>query len=146
MTPVPDLAGFEDAMERKRQALGVNVTFFSDPVYVYPSGTQVSPESGEPFDPTVDPVSSAMASAVVKCGLFFKAVNRGGGASEAVDAPIGIGEREDVFVIAPSAAASAVSSATSFAVHNDRFKVISLKRDMPIGHVERLLLYGRIEK
>lgn len=141
---VPDLVGFAAALDRKRQALGSDVCFLQPEVVTFPSGTPLDAD-GNPYDPTVAPMSSAQSSAWVRCGVFFKAVNRGGAAGAAIDTAIGIDEHTRIFAIAPSAAASAIVGADEMLFHGDRFKVEAVKTDEMIHGVRRVLVYGAAE-
>lgn len=64
----PDVAGFREAQERLNDELGEDVTFIALEAKVWPPGTPLDPESQEPFDPTIKPVSGGGEIAtVVRC-------------------------------------------------------------------------------
>lgn len=71
---LPDLDGFRDAQVRLIDATAESVVFFTPEPTVYPSGAMLDPQSGEPFDPTVEPESSGWASAAVPCNVVTKPI------------------------------------------------------------------------
>lgn len=64
MTATPDLAGYQAALLRKRDALGSEVTFRFPKTVTWPEGTQLNDE-GRPYDPLIEPVSEEGREAVV---------------------------------------------------------------------------------
>lgn len=74
MTELPDLDGFRDAQVRLIEATAESVTFFTPEPTIYPEDTELDPQSGEPFDPTIEPLSSGWASAAVPCNVVTKPI------------------------------------------------------------------------
>lgn len=72
----PDLAGFRDAMARHREELGGIIPFLSYTEGSYPPNTAIDPETQRPFDPTVQPVGSGVASAGVQANVFTSPFTR----------------------------------------------------------------------
>lgn len=148
----PDLAGFAQAQDRKRAQLGSTITFLWPTVVTFAPGVPVSPTSGQPYDPTVHPASASQASASATCGVFFKAVNRGGASNSEVSTPIGHDEMTRVFLTLASADGQTVrglgvnapssGEATEFIFHGNRFKVYSIKQDEIVAGYDRTLVYG----
>jgi hypothetical protein len=138
---LPDLAGFRDAQERKRAVLGEDVTFLGQPVYVWPPGVPIDPETTRPYDPVIVPLSSGVASAVVRCGVFFRAINRAGVAGEVEIGALGVVDKSTVMLIAASAAASAIMGMERFQARDERFLIETTKFDGVSG-IDRLLVYG----
>lgn len=66
MAVEPDMAGYREAMARKRQKLGQDVTFLVRGTTTWPSGTRMDPETGRPVDPYVEPTSTDDAEVVVR--------------------------------------------------------------------------------
>ena len=62
----PDHAGFRDAQRRLRAAFGEPVRFLAPAVDEYPPGTRLDPDTGTPYDPTIEPIRS-QPSTVVSC-------------------------------------------------------------------------------
>jgi hypothetical protein len=63
--PQADLAGFADAQSRLRNQFAEEVTFMYPEQFAWPAGTPIDPETDEPYDPTVEPITASAASAVV---------------------------------------------------------------------------------
>lgn len=79
----PDLTVFRDAQQRLRQSMGVDVTFQVPVPPVWPPDTQINPETGRPYDPTVDPESGGGHTPVVKrVGLIYKPISTEDAVSE----------------------------------------------------------------
>lgn len=137
MAPQADLAGFADAQSRLRNEFAEEVTFLYREEFAYPPGTPLDPETGEPYDPTVEPISASAASAVVGCNVAFSA--RG---DEAQEGAGGLFEQTHVMLIADIAAASAIAPAIEFDVRDARYKIEAQKPD-GIGALQRYLVWGR---
>lgn len=132
----PDLAGFREAQERKRALLGEDVLFIGDPVYVWPD-VPMDEQTGRPYDPVIEPLSSAAASAVVRCGVSFRATLTGFteiGAQGVVD-------KTHVMLIAGSGAASAIEGKSRFQARAETFLIDATKFDGVSG-IDRILVYG----
>lgn len=64
----PDVDGFRDAQNLLNDTLGEDVAFIALEPKVWPVGTPLDPETGEPFDPTVKPASGGgEITTVVRC-------------------------------------------------------------------------------
>lgn len=76
MAVKPDIAGFQEAQRRLRDEFGVDITFHVPEVPVYPPDTQLDPETGKPFDPTIRPTSGDGFTDVVKhCHVIFRPIH-----------------------------------------------------------------------
>lgn len=143
-TPGPDLAGFADAQRRHRGHFGEDVTFLQPVEVTFPPGTPLDPDSGEPYDPTIRPVASAQASAVVKCNVAFIARQSAGREYDATAGALGEMERTHVMLICDITDRPVIEPATSFLLRGERFAVSSSKPDA-LATVQRFLVYGRRE-
>lgn len=141
----PSTAGFAEAQDRKRRLLGSDITFLWPAVVTFPPGTPTSPETHLPYDPTIVPSASAQASASVRCGAFFKAVNRGGAANADAQLPIGRTERTSIFLTVASADASRIHGASEFLFHGNRYQIYTVKNDEVVLGYRRTLVYGAAE-
>lgn len=141
MISPPDRAGFADALARKRAQLGSDVIFLQPAIVTFAPGTPLD-EDGQPYDPVVQPTASGQASASVRCGVFFKAVNRGGAEHADVDTAIGLDDHTRIFAIAPIEASGQVLGAEALIFHGQRFKITAIKEDEIITNYRRLLVYG----
>jgi hypothetical protein len=77
----PDLAGFAEAQQRHRTKFGEDVVFLGEVTAVFPGGTPLDPETGDPYDPALQPTSSGQASAVVRCTVAWRSASEEGGGS-----------------------------------------------------------------
>lgn len=138
----PDLAGFVDAQNRKRELIGEDITLLFPPSLDWPPGTPLDPQTGRPYDPMVEPVASAQASAVVRAGVAFRAVNRAGIGGETDVAALGYLDNSHIMLNLPLACAAVASGAQDFIAREERYKITATKED-GIGIVARVLVYGR---
>lgn len=138
----PDLAGFVEAQDKLRQELGEDIVFLGDVTVIYAPGVQVDAQTGRAYDPMVNPVSSGVASAAVRCGVTFKAINRAGIGGESEVAAVGVFDSDHVMLNAPLTASAATASAVSFVARGDTYKITARKLD-GIGILSRLLIFGR---
>ncbi len=138
---VPNLAGFREAQERKRALLGEDITFFGEPAYTWPPGIPMDTETGRPYDPVIEPLSSAAASAVVRCGVFFRAVNRAGIGGEVEAAAPGVVDKTKIMLITNVAASGIVEPMRRFQARGEPFLIDAVKFDGVAG-VDRVLVYG----
>lgn len=139
----PDLAGFTEAQQRLRGGFGEDVTFFQAAVLTYPPDTPIDPETGEPYDPTVEPVDENQPSATVTCTVaFITQANRD--QLEFKTSALGIEERTHVLAIADIAAEPQITGAIEFDWRGDRYKIEAQKPD-GIGAEQRVLTWGRLK-
>lgn len=135
---IPDLAGFREAQERKRALLGEDITFTGEPVFVWPPGVPIDAQTGKPYDPVIEPLSSAAASAVVRCGV--RDVHREI-SGEVETGPLGLVDKTKVMLIANAGAASAIEPMVRFQARGERF-VIEAKKFDGVSGIDRYLVYG----
>lgn len=89
MSVTPDIAGYRDALLRKREAMSSEVTFIFPNRLNYPEGTVLNAE-GRPYDPQIKPVSeSHTGDHSMQLSVAFKPVKRGGGASDSEESEWG---------------------------------------------------------
>lgn len=136
----PDLAGFRDGLERKRAAFAETVVFLGPVEATWPVGTPLDPETLTPFDPTIQPVASARASAAVPANVSFQ--------SNAVrfhesneNTAAGIRNTTHPMVILSSGAASATTGMTHFICRDGEY-LIEAKRFDGVTGIDRFLVWG----
>lgn len=90
MSITPDIAGYRDALLRKRDAMASEVTFHFAPGEVtWPEDTVLSPE-GRPYDPLIEPEGeNGFAPQSRSLSVAFRPVKRGGGASDSEESQWG---------------------------------------------------------
>lgn len=137
----PDMLGFRDAQRKLRDQFGEDVTFFMAEQLTYPAGTAVDPETGEPYDPTIEPETTVQDSFTVHCSVaFISQANRD--TLEFKTSALGDEERTHVLVIADYGDRDLVNGAVEFTWRGDPFKVEAQKPD-GIGSPQRILTWGR---
>lgn len=146
MRPEPDLAGFREASVTLREKFGQDVPFFSPTTTSYPPGTSLDPESGQPFDPTIQPTASGFASAVVRVGVVFRpmGLSRRGVEDDIKETAIGNLEEGTVVLISDPADYEAhLTDATECIVQDERYTLTQVEHDrMGNGPYHRVLLYA----
>jgi hypothetical protein len=126
--PTPDLAGFRDAMNRLRQNFGQDVRFRIPAPKVWPAGTQLDPESGEPFDPAIDPLSGGGFTDVVKhVGVVTKPIVPGREGGDTRFEAGGAFSGMDAILDMAAADKADVEDATEVILYGERFDIIEMK-------------------
>lgn len=126
----PDVSGFLDALDRLRADLGTEVTFRIPVAAVWPSGTQLDPETGRPYDPTIDPISGGGYQDVVKtAALASVLIRRGAEAEIGGDVTGGIRRATNVAANVAAADHPDVAGATQFVVNGNNYKIVDWERD-----------------
>lgn len=141
--PIPDLAGLRDAMERKRAALGEDVTFRWPKQRTYDPGVALN-ASGEPLDPTVQPTGVVQPEVTKHVGVAqgIGTIQRLSRETQATAA--GRFERGDVLLICNLADAPDLDGATEFLRAGERHEIVGDRFDGVSG-MDRYLIYGRTE-
>jgi hypothetical protein len=137
----PDLTGFVDAQRRLRDKLGRRVTFFTPTASEYALDVALDPETQRPFDPTIEPVASGYASAVVQASVVkrpFSIRDR-----PSVDAR-GIEEGGNEGLIVDIGELPAVEDASHYELDGERWKVVAVTID-GIGGEQRAVVIGELE-
>lgn len=115
-------------MNRLRTAFGVPVTFRIPEAKTYAPGVQLDPETGEPFDPAIDPLTGGGFTDVVKVvGVVTKPISpqRQGGDTrfEAGGAFSGM----DAVLDMAAADKPDVETATEVTLYGEHFDIIEMK-------------------
>lgn len=144
MSIEPNLTGFADAQERLRDKLGLDITFYWPLAMTWPAGTQLNPETGRPFNPTVVPTASGEASASVRCSVIHRpfGLSRTGIEDQQTTTAVGMLSDENVGLIVKNEALwVSASAATEFEYLGERFEIRDTPRDT-LGSVTRQLVVG----
>lgn len=136
-----DLAGFAAAQQRLRGQFGEAAVFLQAPVFTYPGGTPIDPDTGAPYDPVITPTSSAQASATVNVNVAFEAYRAGRDRDDQPGA-IGFVDRAHIMLIADLQDRSQCEGAISVLVREQLYKVTAMKVD-GIGQLQRWLTFAR---
>lgn len=94
--PAPDVAGFRAAQAKLRTVLGVDAVFEIAGTPTWPAGTPLDPETNRPYDPFLEPESSAADVEITKRVSF---VHRPLDAADPAATPIGSIDRGTAAVI-----------------------------------------------
>lgn len=139
--PAPDLAGFADAQRRLRGGFGEDVVFLLPEEVTFPPDVPIDPETGLPYDPTIKPIASGAASAVVNCDVAQRTtrLDVSGGDNQG---QLGVLTEGQVLLIADISASATIADAVRFEVRGDSYKVMSMRPD-GIGGAQRWLTTGR---
>jgi hypothetical protein len=142
--PTPDLTGYREAQIALIAQLGSEVEFFLPAGVVWPPEAILDPETGEPYDPSVLPVSSGFSSASVKCGIAIR--SRGGVAKdEEILTAIGPFENGEGALLVPVAdyEANSLDEATEAVVYNERYDITQADEDGLADQIHRVIVYIR---
>lgn len=126
----PDLAGFAAAQKRLRGQMGADVTFRIPTAPVWPVGTPTDPQTGRPFDPTVEPVTGGGFTGVVKrVGLVFRPI--GGSVEDPVGGKVvgGVRGEESIAMSISADDYSDVEAATQALVGGIAYRITQVIED-----------------
>ena len=143
MTISPSFAGFADAQARLREQFGHDLTFYTAGVPTWPPGVALDPETGTPYDPTIDPVDTGEAQAIVRVSVVSRplGLSRTGVSDSSERKAIGWVEEGGVVLIVDPDDWDQVENATEFTYADERYAVRQTDHDY-LGPVERYLIYG----
>lgn len=141
MPLLPETQGFRDAMDRLRDVMGGDVTFRIPQPKTWPPGTPLDPETGEPYDPAIQPTSSGFDDVVKHVGIVTKPISP---AREGGDVRFEAGgEFSGMDAVLDVAAADYpdVQDATEVTVLGRHFKIIEGNPGDIAGVVDRYVVY-----
>lgn len=138
----PDIAGFKEAQDRLRTELGTDVMFDIPVPPVWPPGTQLDRETGEPYDPTVVPESGGGTTQVTVRALpVFRPIRTAG--EDFVEAgPGGITRDRAAALDLADEDYAQVENATHFTLSGMRFRVTEAIPDGIEAAPDRHIIYG----
>lgn len=143
MSEQPDIAGWLDAQDRMRVSTGQDVTFKLRNPPVYAAGVQLDPESGQPFDPTIDPISGGDLTDVVKrVGVIFRPV-RGNVKDDESDEAGGAFLSSNVALDVAVADHAAIQDAVQFVLNGRDYRITDILPD-GLTQVDRYLAFGQV--
>ena len=136
-TPASNMDGFVAAQRKLRSQFGEEITFFGPPIVTWPPDTPIDPQTGTPYDPTIEAVDNVSQEVRVKCNVVFTAAG-----PDVEFSAAGTTERTHVMLIADIDDAPAISPALEFECRGEGYRVTSQKAD-GIGGLQRYLVWGR---
>lgn len=115
-------------MGRLRTNFGQEVAFRIPLAKVWPAGTQLDPETGEPFDPAIDPLSGGGFTSVVKrVGVVTKPITPGREGGDTRFAAGGAFSGMDAILDMAATDKADVDDATEVILYGDRFDIVEMK-------------------
>lgn len=141
--PVPDTAGFRAAQDWFREQVGEDIPFHVPTAKVYPAGTQLDPETGEPYDPTIEQESGGEWTDVTKkVHVVFRPIHvnledpvggqhQGGGLRRATSLVLDLALTDF----------EEVEAATEATVNDVRYKITEFEKDGILGP-DRVLAFA----
>lgn len=147
MTITRDISGFIDAMNRMRLAMGTQVPFYKTTAKDYAPGTATDPESGQPYDPVIEPSGGGNTSSVtLTVGVYTPRVPSSM-EDDVVQTAISQFEEGDVLldVEVGEYDDNALDDATEVDVFGERHEITDRDRDQVAGTEHRVLVWVRKE-
>jgi hypothetical protein len=130
--PVPNVAGWMEAQDRLRTLLGTTVYFLIPPTLTaedYPPGTSLDPETGFPFDPTVEIVSQEEAERIeVVASVVHRPIDTDV-RDAALDMPVGLVPSSNAALIISLADRERTEGATEVEIWGERYRITEWRRD-----------------
>jgi hypothetical protein len=128
----PDIAGWADAQDRLRQKLGTVVVFLIPPTLTpedYPADTSFDPETGLPFDPTIEHTSGEEPERVeVVAAVIHRPIDTDV-RDAAADTPIGLVPSSNAALLISLADRPRAEGATEVEVWGERYRITEWRRD-----------------
>lgn len=143
MVDAPDLMGFADAMDRKREAFGEPVRFLWPADRTYPPGTALN-ASGEPLDPTVDPVTEDVPEVTLTVTVASR-TTLASADKRSEQTAVGRLEKGVLMLNLALNDADAVAGAESFERDGERYQIVDSREDGLGPTPNRFLVTGRLE-
>ena len=139
MPPTPDIAGYEAALQRKREALGEDVVFHFAETDAYPEGTVLDPQTGKPYDPLIEPSKAETPTPVtINCSVAFRPSFQ----EDTDETQIGNIKMNVALVwVSLGAEWESIQAAVSFDVKGDNYLIRKTTED-GIGGNFRMLIWG----
>ncbi len=139
----PNFAGFREAQNRLRETFGKDLNFFSYPPIEYPPGTQLNPESGEPYDPEVTPVSEEKVTTTVRCSVITRPVNGSPPRDQATKKALGWLKQEGIVLSVDISDYHLVRDATEVEYAGDTYTIRDDHHDY-LGEYDRWLFFATL--
>jgi hypothetical protein len=127
MRSAPNIAAFKEAQSWLRNNLGTSADFRIPGARTYPVGTQVDPETGRPYDPTIRALTEPVETRTHMVGVITVANTPRAEVAQITWAGL---RRGDKLVIEMDPAAGAdVEDATEVLIKGLRFKIMEMHID-----------------
>lgn len=124
----PALDGFVEAQERLRIAMGEDVVFYTPETAVWPAGTQIDQQTGQPYDPTIVPESGGGETEIILHVLPVQRPIQGAG-DDVIEGPAGVRNDETIAFRMVAADAVLVEDAVAASWRGLRYRISEVVDD-----------------
>lgn len=139
----PDFEGFAAAQKALREKFGQDLTFAIPGEVTYPDGTPLDPETGKPFDPTIEPIESEESETTVRVSVVNRPI-RTGLSDESERKAIGWLEEGGVVLIVDPEDWPEIENATRVQFADEWYAIRQTDHDY-LGEVDRYLVWAAQE-
>lgn len=143
MSEAPNVAGYIAAQANLRTMLGAPVTFKVPVAQVWPGGTKINPDTGEPYDPTILPTSAPFTEVVKTCLIILKQGSPLRPQTDTVQAASGDMSGMDIILDLAEADYASVENASEMVINGLPYRVREFKPFSIGGTLYRWLVYGQ---
>lgn len=138
----PDIFGFANAQDALRAQMGSPVTFLVPVDPVWPEGTKINPDTGDPYDPTIKPTSAAFTE-VEKVGLIIlKHASPLRPQADSESEPTGEMSTMDIIIDLATDDYTEIENASEMTVNGRTYRVREIKPFSLGSTIYRYLVYG----
>lgn len=140
MTPVANTQGFIEAQRDLVERFGEEIAFITVGEKVWPDGVQIDPQTGEPYDPTIQPESGGEETAVItKVSVFYRPIVTAG--DDVVEGPSGVRRDESPAFIVLTEDYMAVKDAVAVVYNEIRYRVTEFTPDSFVNVLYRWICF-----
>jgi hypothetical protein len=144
MTPAaPNIAGFIEAAVRLRREAGTDVAFKVPVTDIWPEGTKVNPDTGQPFDPTIKPTSDPFTVITKRALIIAKQGSPLRPQSDTYWEQAGMLTGMDIILDVGAEDFAEIEDASEMTVNTLNYKIEEAKPFAVDGTIYRWLVYGR---
>lgn len=139
----PDVTGFVNAQAGLRSQLGLEVVFKVPIAEVWPGGTKINPDTGEPYDPTIKPTSDPFTELTKRCLVILKQASPLRPQSDSENEASGEMSGMDIIVDIAETDYAEVEDATEMIVNELNYRIRETKPFALADTRYRRLIYGQ---
>lgn len=140
--PTADVAGFVAAQANLRATLGAPITFKVPIAEVWPEGTKINPDTGEPYDSTIKPTSDPYTDVVKTCLIILKQGSPLRPQPDTVSSPLGEVSGMDIIIDISTGDYEDVEDASEMLAQGKLYRIREAKPFSLAGQGYRYLIYG----
>lgn len=140
--PAPSVPGFVAAQDRLRSLLGKQVVFRLPVAATWPEGTKLNPDTGEPYDATIEPTGPAFTEVTKTCLVIIKEASPLRPQTDTETAASGEMSGMDIILDVAVADYPEVEDATEMTVNGLDYRIREAKPFSLAEEKYRWLIYG----